>query len=89
MDRLLRHFPGLVRHGTIPVAVDVPVLVAAADDVVTALSEDRACGPPQHLLALLVPEEIRSEESIAKTASPLRAIRSSASGRWAWLGLGP
>ena len=70
------HFPGLVRHGAVAVAVDVPVLVAPADDVVTALAQDRAGGAAEHLLALLVPENdpvggIDREDGFAAAGDPV------------------
>ena len=79
MNGILRQITRLVRHRTVSIAVDVSALVAAPDDVVTALAQNRPAGRPSISSHFWFQRMIRSEESIAKTAFPLRAILSRAS----------
>ena len=80
LDGVLGQVAGLVRHGAALIAVDVPILVAPSDDVVAALPEHRAGGPPQHLFALLVPEDdpvggVDREDGFAASSDLVQSLR--------------
>src|SRR6202162_5965107 len=80
LHRLLGLFSRLVSDRTVAVAVDVSVRVAAAHDVVAALSEHAPRGLAEQLFALLVPEDdlvggINGENSFAAAGDFVEGFR--------------
>jgi hypothetical protein len=57
LNGLLRPLAGLVGDRAVAIAVDVPVHVPAADDVVATLAEHAARRASEEVFALLVPED--------------------------------
>lgn len=76
-----------MRHGAVRVIVDVSVLVSPDDNSLGPLTERRTVVARVPLPISCSTRMIRTEESIARPASPLQAILSKASAEFATAGL--